>query len=574
MIKILRFLKPYKLFVVLGILFLSLRAIFDLYLPTLMSSMVNEGMLANDVSVIYSIGGTMLIVSLLSGVCAISANYFSSVLGAKMGRDIRFAVFNKVENFSVSEFDKIGTASLITRTTNDVTQVQQVVIMGFRFLLYSPAMMIGGIFMAYTKDKDLANILFISLPLIVLVMYLISHKVIPLFKVMQKKVDRINLVLSESLTGIRVIRAFNKIPSDKAKFNVANEELRDNAIRVNRIMSVMQPALMLIMNMTTVVIVWFSSERISNGNMQVGDMMAFIQYAMLIMFSVIMVAVMFVMIPRAQASAERIDEVLNSESEIIETKNPVKSSDKKGYIEFKNVSFSYPNAEEAVIENISFKASPSEYTAIIGSTGSGKSSIVNLIPRFYDATCGDIFIDDVNVKDMSLVDLRSKIGFVPQKAVLFSGTILENMRFGKKDATDDEIKNALEIAQATDFITKHEDGYNMAISQGGTNLSGGQKQRISIARAIVKDPEIYVFDDSFSALDFKTDRRLRDELKKVTNNATVIVIAQRVSSIMDCDRIIVLDEGKIVGNGTHDELYKTCDVYKEIVASQLSEEEL
>lgn len=574
MLKILRFLKPSMPLVILGIFFLFCQAIADISLPTIMSQMVNEGMVTGNIDVIYSLGAKMLLVSLISGACSISAGYFSSVLGTRLGRDLRSAVFNKVENFSLNEFDKIGSASLITRTTNDITQIQQVVVIGFRFVLYSPLMMIGGLFMSFKTDKELALLLLISIPLIVILMFFIAKAVIPLFKIMQEKVDNINLVLSESLQGIRVIRAFNKIDSDKQKFEKANVELMDVSVKANRMMAIMQPGLMLIMNISTVAIVWFGGHFISNGSLEIGDMMAFIQYSMLIMFSAIMVSVMFVMIPRAQASADRINEVLEMETEVVDPKNPKSCGDKKGYIEFKNVSFSYPEAEEAVLENITFKTNPGETTAIIGSTGSGKSTIVNLIPRFYDVTSGQILIDDVDIRDITQYDLREKIGFVPQKAVLFSGTISENMRFGKKDATDEEIYKACEIAQATDFISKLENGFDSKISQGGTNLSGGQRQRLSIARAIVKEPEIYVFDDSFSALDFKTDKLLRNALKEVTKESSVIVIAQRITSVIDADRIIVLDEGKVVGNGTHDELYKNCDVYKEIVASQLEEEEL
>ncbi len=574
MLKILKHLKSNIHIVFLGIVFLFIQAILDLYLPTLMSKMVNEGMIAQQSSLIYRYGVLMLIVSLLSGFFAISSSFFGSLLGSRLSRDLRDKIFKKVESYSLDEFDKIGSASLITRTTNDVTQVQQVIVMGFRFLLYSPMLMFGGLILAFNKDTYLARVLFVSVPLIIVLMVSISKAVIPLFKSMQKKVDKINLVLTESLQGIRVIRAFNKIEHDKNKFADANEDLTQTAIKSNKIMALMQPILMFIMNVTTVFIVWFGGQRISTGNMQVGDMMAFIQYAMMIMFSVVMVSVMFVMIPRAQASAERINEVLEMEPTINFNENGSKTTSKKGYIEFKNVAFKYHNAVEPVIENISFKTGPGEITAIIGSTGSGKSSIVNLIPRFYDTTQGQILIDDIDIKDMDVTELRDKIGFVPQKAILFTGTIFDNMRFGKKDATDEQIFKACKIAQAEEFISKTEKGYETEISQGGTNLSGGQKQRLSIARAIVKDPEIYVFDDSFSALDFKTDKILRSALKEVTRESATIVIGQRITSVMDADQIIVLNEGQIVGIGKHEELLKTCDVYKEIVKSQLEEGEL
>ncbi len=577
MLKILKKLKKNKHLVIFGIIFLVIQANLDLYLPTLMAKMVNEGMIPQDFDLIFTFGGQMLIVSLISGVCAITAGFLSAQIGTRLSKDLRNDIFEKVEGYSLAEFDKIGTASLITRTTNDVTQIQMVVVMGFRFLLYSPFLMINGVYQAYKIDGHLARILLISVPLIAIAMIGIAKSVIPIFKAMQKKVDKINLVLSESLTGIRVIRAFNKLDFDKKKFDNANEDLMQNAIKANKIMAFMQPTMMLIMNLTTVFIVWFGGHRIMGGYMQVGDMMAFIQYAMMIMFSVMMVSVMFVMLPRAQASAERVNEVLEMEPTIddsLELGRESNNDSKKGHIEFKNVAFSYPHAEEPVIKNISFESGPGEITAIIGSTGAGKSSVVNLIPRFYDATEGEILVNGVNIKNMDIKNLREKIGFVPQKAILFTGTIFENMRFGKEDATDEDIYKACRIAQAEDFISKTDKGYETEVSQGGTNLSGGQKQRLSIARAIVKNPEIYVFDDSFSALDYKTDKVLREALKEVTKEATTIVIGQRITSVMDADRILVLNEGEIVGNGTHENLLKTCDVYKEIVASQLEEEEL
>ncbi len=575
MIKILRYLKHYKILVFFCVTLLLVQAYLDIYLPTLMSKMVDEGMMTQNLSLVYKYGAIMLIVSLVNGVIAVSTSLMRSVLGTRLSRDLRSDVFNKVESFSLSEFDKIGTSSLITRTTNDITQIQQVVVMGFRFLLYSPFLMIGGIIEAARTDAELAKVLFVAVPLIAICMIGLAKFAMPLFKSMQKKVDNINLVLSESLQGIRVIRAFNKLDDDRQKFDDANEDYTSTAIKTNKIMALMQPLLMFIMNATTVFIVWYGGQGIMAGNLEVGDMMAFVQYAMMIMFSVIMLSMMFVMVPRAQASAERINEVLETTVEIKDIENTVvDNGDTKGTIEFKNVSFFYPDAEEAVVENISFKSNAAEVTAIIGSTGAGKSSIVNLIPRFYDVTEGEILINGVDIRKMPIEHLREKIGFVPQKALLFTGTINENIRFGKKDATEEEIINACKIAQAHNFISETEKGYLTDISQGGTNLSGGQKQRLSIARAIVKNPEIYVFDDSFSALDYKTDKLLRDELKKITKDATTIVIAQRVTSIMDADRILVVNDGKIVGQGKHDELIKSCEVYKEIVESQLEEGEI
>ncbi len=516
----------------------------------------------------------MLVVAILSSVCAISANLLSSRIAAGFGRDIRNKIFKTVEGYSLSEFNKIGTASLITRTTNDVTQVQTVIAMGFRFLLFSPIMCIGGIVMAFTRDKELSVVLAVSIPALLLSMLGVAKFIVPLFKLMQSKIDRLNLVMRESLIGIRVIRAFNKTNFDKQKFDYTNKELTGVSIKANRIMAFMQPLMMIIMNLTSVAIIWFGGVRIGNGDMQIGDMMAFLQYAMQIMMSVIMVAMMYVMVPRAQVSANRINEILVMESDINDPKNPKSASNQKGYVEFDNVTFSYPGAEKPVIENITFSAKPGEVTAIIGGTGSGKSTLINLIPRFYDITDGSIKVNGVDIQEMSQQELRSKIGFVAQGAVLFSGTVFENIRFGKNDATDDEVFHAAKVAQAYDFVSQMPDGFNSSISQGGTNISGGQKQRLSIARAIVRKPEIYIFDDSFSALDFKTDAKLRAALRQETQQSTVLIVAQRISTVMDADRIIVLDNGSISGIGTHKELMESCEIYKEFVSSQLSEGEI
>jgi ATP-binding cassette subfamily B multidrug efflux pump len=414
----------------------------------------------------------------------------------------------------------------------------------------------------------------IVVPILIASILLVARKAIPLFKAMQKKVDKVNLVLREELIGIRVIRAFNRENHEKKRFDNANYELTDTAVKVNKIIAILMPMMMLILNLTSVAIIWFGGIRVDNGNMQVGDMIAFTQYAMQIMFSFIMLSMMFVMIPRASASATRINEVLDIETEIKDIENPKKAIDKKGCVEFKDVTFSYEGSEKPAISNISFKATKGEVTAIIGGTGSGKSTIANLISRFYDVTGGNILVDGVDIREMSQHDLRAKIGFVPQKAVLFTGTISDNIRYGKESASEEDVKKAAEIAQATEFISTMKEGFDSVISQGGTNVSGGQKQRLSIARAIIRRPEIYIFDDSFSALDFKTDAKLRKAIKEELQESTMIVVAQRVSTIMDADRIIVLDEGKIVGCGKHRELLDDCSVYKEIVSSQLSEEEI
>ncbi|MBE6069032.1 MAG: ABC transporter ATP-binding protein [Clostridium lundense] len=574
MIKLFRFLKPYKRYVAMVLILLFIQSMAELYLPTLMSDIVDTGIVKGDTDYILKIGGFMLLVAFGSAICVILSSFLSSKVATAFGRDIRREVFVKGERFSLHEFDKIGTSSMITRTTNDVTQIQQVTIMIMRMMVSAPIMAIGGIIMALSKDKKLSLVLAVAIPLLGLVIFLVAKKAVPLFKVMQKKVDKINLVLRENLIGIRVIRAFNRIEDEKERFEEASYDFTTTAIKVNKMMSVVMPVMMIIMNFTSIAIIWFGGLRIDAGDIQVGDMMAFLQYAMQIMFSFLMVAIMFVMIPRAEASAVRINEVLDIDPEITDTKKPKNTDGRKGYVEFKDVTFSYPGAEQPAIKDISFSVNPGETTAIIGGTGSGKSTLINLIPRFYDIQSGNILVDGVDIREMSQENLRKKIGFVPQKAVLFTGTISENIKYGKEDATEDEIKHAAEVSQASEFINNMKEGYDAVIAQGGNNVSGGQKQRLSIARALIRRPEIYIFDDSFSALDFKTDAKLRGALKGETKESTVIIVAQRVSTVMDADRIIVLDEGRIAGIGTHRELLKSCEVYKEIVSSQLSEEEL
>ena len=575
MLKILTNLKPFIWPVVVVLVFIFGQAMSELALPTLMSDVVNNGMMQGDTGYILTYGGYMLLVALASSACSIIGAFFSSRISLGLGRNLRNKVFTRIENYSLHEFDKLGTASLITRTTNDIVQVQTVLVMMLRFIIYAPIMCIGGIIMAVSRDRGLTLILLVAIPVMMGIIGGLAVKVMPSFKIMQKKLDRLNMVLRENLTGIRVIRAFNKLNHEKQRFEDANGDLTDTAIKVNQTMAAMQPAMILIMNLTSVAITWFGGVRIAQNNMQIGDMMAFIQYAMQIMFSFIMVAVMFVMIPRAQASAERINEVLDMEPEINDPVEGKRISDgKRGHVTFKDVTFRYPGAEQPALENISFETGPGEVTAIIGGTGSGKSTLINLIPRFYDANEGTILVDGVPVTELTQDELRSKIGFVPQSAVLFSGSVSENIRYGKTDATEAEVRHAAKIAQAAEFIEGLPEGYETPVAQGGTNLSGGQKQRLSIARALVRKPEIYIFDDSFSALDFKTDAMLRSALKKETKESAVIIVAQRVSTVMDADRILVLDDGKLVGAGIHRELMKSCQVYREIVASQLSEKEM
>ncbi|MEI8216780.1 MAG: ABC transporter ATP-binding protein [Eubacteriales bacterium] len=574
MLKLISSLKPFRIMIFFIFIFIFGQAMAELALPTLMSDVVNNGMLQGDNAYIMTYGGYMLIVALGSTAFSITGAFLSAKVAVGVGRNLRNRLFTRVENYSLTEFDKLGTASLITRTTNDIVQIQTVLVMMLRFMIYAPVMSIGGIIMAVSRDKSLTVILLVVIPILITFMVTVAFSIMPAFKSMQKKLDRLNMVLRENLTGIRVIRAFNKLEHEGKRFEVANADLTDTAIKVNQTMALLQPFMIIILNITSIAITWFGGWRIAQGSMQVGDMMAFIQYAMQIMFSFIMVAMMFVMVPRAQASAERINEVFEIEPEIVDPKIRKEFQDKRGFVEFQNVSFSYPGAEEPALCNISFQAGPGEITAIIGGTGSGKTTLINLIPRFYDVCQGSILVDGVNITELYQNDLRSKIGFVPQSAILFSGSISKNIRYGKKDATDEEVYHAAEIAQASKFISEMPAGYDTEIAQGGTNVSGGQKQRLSIARALIRKPEIYIFDDSFSALDFKTDSQLRAALRNETKDAAVIIVAQRVSTVMDADRIIVLDDGEMVGMGTHKELIKSNQVYREIVSSQLSEEEL
>jgi len=538
-----------------------------------MSDIIDTGVIQQDIPYIWRIGGFMLLITLLGTICAITASYFSAKVSMTFGKELRNRVFGHVENFSLHEFGDIGTASLITRTTNDVTQVQLVLNMILRMMVMAPLMAIGGIIMALSKDVGLSWVIIVAVPILILVIFLIIRKAIPLFSVVQVRLDSVNRVLRENLTGVRVIRSFNRINFEKERFRKANLDLTNTTIQVNKIMAVMMPSMMLIMQLTQIAIVWFGGLRINAGDMQVGDLMAFIQYAMQIMFSMVMLSMMFVLIPRASASAARINEVLDIKPTIVEHQKEDVTTNLKGYVEFQNVTFEYPGAEKPALKDVSFKAAPGETTAIIGGTGSGKSTLLKLISRFYDASSGVVLVNGVDVKEMPIQFLREKIGLVPQKAVLFTGTVRENILFGNEQASEEEIIHAVKVAQAYDFVTQMKEGFDSIIAQGGTNVSGGQKQRLSIARALVRKPEVYLFDDSFSALDFKTDAKLRAALKPETKESTVFIVAQRVSTVMDAERIIVLDEGEVAGIGTHQELMDTCEVYQEIVSSQLSEEE-
>lgn len=573
MIKLLKRLTVYKWAVLAVLVLVFAQSMSDLYLPTLMADIIDKGVVTGDTAYIWKIGAVMLGITGVGALAAVAASYYSSKASMGLGRDIRRQVFNHVERFSLQEFDQVGTASLITRTTNDITQVQQVVIMMLRMVVSAPIMFIGGLIMAVSKDAKLSLVIVAAMPVLVISILLILWKGVPLFGKVQKRLDRLNLVLRENLTGIRVIRAFNRERDEQVRLTKANADLTEVSIKVNKIMAFLMPVMMLVMNLTVVGVIWFGGIRIDNGGMQIGDLMAFIQYVMQIMFALVMASVMFVMIPRAAVSAKRINEVLEMTPTM--TDEGTQTADReKGTLVFDRVTFRYPGAETPVLSDISFAARPGEVTAVIGGTGSGKSTLVNLIPRFYDVTEGSIRVNGVDSQDVLQEELRSKIGFVPQKALLFTGTIAENIRFGKEDATDEEVAHAAQIAQATDFIERMPDGYEARIEQGGSNVSGGQKQRLSIARALVRRPDLYVFDDSFSALDFKTDAALRKALREETREATVLIVAQRVSTVIDADQIIVLDEGKVAGIGTHDELFADNAVYQEIVKSQLSEEEI
>ena len=577
MIKLLRFMKPYRPVLVLVVVLAFLQAIANLYLPTLFANIVDNGIIKGDTGYIWRTGGIMLLITLGGTIAAVVGIFFSSQVATGFGKIIRARLFTHVSQFSLHEFDSVSTSSLITRTTNDTTQVQQVMVLVLNIMITAPFTLIAGIILALNQDVGLTWILVVVIPILVGTIVILMSNAIPLFRIMQKKLDKLNLVLDEGLTGVRVVRAFDRKKYEEHRFDEANLDLTNVAIKVNRLVASLMPIMMLCLNFSSVAILWFGAIRINNGQMQVGALIAFLQYAMLILFALLMISMMFIMLPRAAASADRINEVLAIEPEIKDTDHVKQTDKQKGYVEFQNVTFSYPGAEEPALSHISFSAVPGEVTAIIGGTGSGKSTLVSLIPRFYDidnGTGGHLLIDGIDVREMSQEHFRSKIGFVPQKAVLFSGTVAENIRYGKEDATDEEVRHAADVAQATEFISEMQDGFNSVIAQGGTNVSGGQKQRLSIARALVRKPEIYVFDDSFSALDFKTDSRLRAALKQETRESTVLIVSQRVSTIMDADQIIVLDEGRIAGIGTHRDLMRSSEVYREIVSSQLSLEEI
>ncbi len=524
---------------------------------------------------IMSTGGLMLLLTLVSVACTIAVGFLSARTGAGLARNLRQFVFKKVESFSNAEFDKFSTASLITRTTNDITQIQMVVIMMVRMVFYAPIIGVGGIIRAVGKDSSMWWILALAVGILIVLIIVVFNVAVPKFKIIQKLTDRLNLVTRENLSGMMVIRAFNRQDFELDRFDKANRDLTSTGLFVNRVMVVMMPIMMLIMNGVSLLIIWVGAKQVAASNMQVGDMMAFMQYAMQIMFAFLMLSFMFIILPRAQVSADRIADVLETEATVRDPEKPqTLPAGKHATLEFNHVSFRYPGAEEDVLHDITFTAQPGQMTAFIGSTGSGKSTVVNLIPRFYDVTEGSIKVDGVDIRNVTQHDLRARIGYVPQKSSLFSGTIDSNLRYADEDATDQTLQQAADIAQATEFIETKPEKMEEPISQGGANVSGGQKQRLSIARALVKQAPINIFDDSFSALDFKTDSALRRALKEHAADSTLLLVTQRVASVKNADQIIVMDEGRIVGKGTHQDLMKTCDTYKEIALSQLSMEEL
>ena len=572
--QVLKFFKPCIPAILLIIALLFGQAMCELALPGYMSDIINDGIIKQDMDYIYSTGIMMLIIAAGSMLCAIGASFFSSRAASRALRDTRSSLFKKITSFSAAEFDQFQTASLITRTTNDIQTVQQTSILILRMACYAPIMGIGALIKALNTSPSLTWTIGLSLLVVLLIMALMFALVMPKFSVLQSKLDRLNLIVGERLSGLLVVRAFNSETYEEERFDDANRDLTKLGIFVNRAMSFMFPALMLVMNLSGILIVWVGAHMVGDASLMIGDMLAFLQYSMQIIISFLVITMMFIMIPRAIVSTRRIGEVLAVEPSIEDKEEPEHISEAKGVLRFDHVDFSYPDAEEKTLEDISFTALPGQTTAIIGSTGSGKSSLVNLIPRFFDISGGSITLDGVDIRNIPQHELREHIGIVPQKGLLFSGTIASNLSFGKEDATKEEMMDALKTAQALDFVEEMPDGLNTHVAQGGTSVSGGQKQRLSIARALIRNPQVYIFDDSFSALDFKTDKNLRAALKEKVGGSTFIIVAQRINTILDADQIVLLDEGKVAGIGTHKELLASNKIYQEIALSQLSEEEL
>ncbi len=568
------YLRPQRRLLLAVVVFQLAASIASLYLPTLNADIIDQGVARGDTDYIMRTGGMMLMITLLQIACTIAAVYFGAKAAMALGRDVRGAIFTRVAEFSEQEVTRFGAPSLITRSTNDVQQVQQLVLMSATLMVTAPMLSIGGVIMAIRQDVQLSWLIAVSVPVLLLAVGLIVTRMVPLFRLMQTRIDTVNRVLREQLTGIRVVRAFVREDIETERFGHANADVTDTALRAGRLMALAFPTVMLVLNVSSVAVIWFGAYRIEDGSMQVGTMIAFLSYLMQILMSVMMATFMAIMIPRAAVSADRIGQVLGTESSVRPPAQPVSPSGAaRGELEMLDVGFAYPGAEAPVLSDVSFTARAGQTTAIIGSTGSGKTTLVNLMPRLFDATSGAVLIDGVDVRELHPDLLWGHIGLVPQKPYLFSGTVRSNLLYGKPDATEDELWQALAIAQAEDFVREMEGGLDAAISQGGTNVSGGQRQRIAIARALVKRPELYIFDDSFSSLDTATDARLRQALKQHTAGATLVIIAQRVSSIADADQILVLDDGRIVAHGTHEELLETSETYNEIVNSQLAAEE-
>ncbi|MFB7666271.1 ABC transporter ATP-binding protein [Kitasatospora sp. NPDC056138] len=564
-----RYSKPISLLVLLQLV----STIAALYLPTLNADIIDSGVVKGDTGYIMRTGAVMVAVTLAQAVCSIGAVYFGARTAMAVGRDIRAAVFDRVQSFSARELAGFGAPSLITRTTNDVQQVQMVTLMAFTLMVAAPIMCFGGIVMALNQDVPLSGLLLVAVPALGIVVTLLVRRLRPQFRAMQSRIDGVNRILREQITGIRVIRAFVKDGHEQDRFAGANAELTEVSLRAGRLMAFMIPTVFLVVNVSSVAVLWFGGHRIDSGGMQVGALTAFLSYLMQILTSVMMATFMFMMVPRAEVCAERIEEVMGTESSVVPPAAPVTELPRRGHLELRGVDFCYPGAEASVLRGIDILARPGETTAVIGSTGSGKSTLLGLVPRLFDATGGQVLVDGVDVRELSPALLAETVGLVPQKPYLFSGTVASNLRYGRPDATDEELWQALETAQAKDFVEKLPEGLDAPIAQGGSNVSGGQRQRLAIARALVRRPEIYLFDDSFSALDYATDARLRKALSKETAGATVVIVAQRVSTIRDADRIVVLDEGAVVGSGTHQELMADNPTYREIVLSQLTEQE-
>ncbi|NUT12078.1 MAG: ABC transporter ATP-binding protein [Nonomuraea sp.] len=566
-------LRPYGKEITLVVLFQFVQTLATLYLPTLNADIIDGGVVTGDTGYIVRIGLVMLGVTLVQIICSTVAVYYGARTSMALGRDLRAAIFHRVQGFSVQEVNRFGAPSLITRTTNDVQQIQLLVLLTFTMMVTAPIMCVGGIVLALRQDAALSSLLLVVLPIMIVIVGVIVARMRPLFRDMQERIDRINQVLREQITGIRVIRAFVRDRHERERFGEANERLTDVSLRVGRLMALMFPSVMLVVNLSSVAVVWFGGHRIADGSMQVGALTAVISYLMQILMSVMMAMFMFMMIPRAEVCAERVEEVLGTEPSVDPPKAPVTPERRIGELELRSVGFRYPGAEDPVLSDVTFTARPGRTTAIIGSTGSGKTTLLNLIPRLFDASAGDVLVDGVNVRDLDPEALSRAVGLVPQGPYLFSGTIASNLRYGRPDATDEELWRALEVAQAREFVEAMPGGLDEPISQGGTNVSGGQRQRLAIARTLVHRPEIYLFDDSFSALDYATDARLRAALAEEITDATIVIVAQRVNTIRDADRILVLDEGRVVGSGDHAELMSTCPTYREIVLSQLTEQE-